>query len=42
MSTDVDDLRLLAIFGEVESAGTSTGKMEKPPLRNNAGFPPLL
>jgi hypothetical protein len=33
---------LLASFGEVESAGTSTGEMEKPPLKNNAVFPPLL
>jgi hypothetical protein len=29
-------------FGEVESAGTSTGEIEKPPLRNNAVVPPLL
>src|SRR5262245_9172419 len=35
-------IRLLSIFGEVENEGTSTGGMEKPPLRNNALFTPLL
>jgi ABC transporter substrate binding protein len=34
----LDDLRLLAIFGEVESTGTSTREMERRPLGNSAVF----
>ena len=33
---------LLAIFGEVESAGTSEREMESSSLRNDAVFPPVL
>jgi hypothetical protein len=38
MSTDLDGLRLLATFGEVESVGTSMRKVEKLPLSNVAVF----
>jgi hypothetical protein len=37
-----DEIGLLAIFGEVESAETSTREMKRPPLSNDAVFPPLL
>src|SRR5688500_12423394 len=40
--TDVDTSRLLATFGEVERAGTSTREMERFPLSNDAVFPPPL
>jgi hypothetical protein len=36
--TDLNKLRLLAIFGEMESTGTSTTEMERLPLSNSAVF----
>jgi hypothetical protein len=36
--TDLNGLRLLATFGEVESTGTSMREMERLPLRNSAVF----
>jgi hypothetical protein len=38
-STDLDELRLLAIFGEVGSPGTSTKNRERWLLSNSAVFP---
>jgi hypothetical protein len=36
--TDLNSLRLLASFGGVETAGTSTRETEKLPLSNSAVF----
>ena len=41
-STDVDVLRLLSILGEMERVGTTMREMERPLLRNDGVFPPLL
>jgi hypothetical protein len=42
ISTDLDSLRLLAIFGNVERTDTSVRDMERFPLSHDAVFPSLL